>query len=210
MRREYFAKQRILRLPPFSAEVLFSQCYATTCRKLYHRDGILGSVSGLSTTNSPISLAETTGNVTISQQVNAGNSTVGITLQGADKLLTNTSAISGSAGVTLIADKMALAGSIFSSSATTILQPNTVSANMDLGSTTDAQSGTLELSAAELTTVAAGILQVGRTDSTGTLTQTAALSNTSVIAGMLRLVAGNIVSNSGTHPGANIGSRNFQ
>src|SRR5205085_2072531 len=65
----------------------------------------------------------------------------------------------------------------------------------------------LELSASELATITTtGVLQVGRTDGTGTLNLTQALSSTGINAGTLRLVHGNVISDSGAHPGADIGS----
>ena len=161
---------------------------------------------GIAATGNPVSLTETTGDVTVSEAVNAGASTAAITLNGADKLLTNSSSIVGQGGVTLTADKMALSGGTVNASAgTAILRPNAIAANIDVGSLTDLQATTLELSTAELATVTASTLQVGRTDGTGTLNLTAPIGTADVNAGTLRLVHGNVSSDAATNLGADIG-----
>ena len=69
---------------------------------------LVDGVVGIDSSGSAISLTETAGNVTLSQAVNAGASSVLIALSADDTLLTNNTVVSGTAGVTLRADKMTL------------------------------------------------------------------------------------------------------
>ncbi|MEA1648103.1 MBG domain-containing protein [Nitrospirillum sp. BR 11164] len=77
---------------------------------------------------------------------------------GAGSLMTISSGITGT-GVTLTADRVNLTGSV-TATGTVTLAPVTSGWTVDLGSTSDATSGTLELSAAELDRVTAGTLVV--------------------------------------------------
>ncbi|MEA1671883.1 MBG domain-containing protein [Nitrospirillum sp. BR 11163] len=79
---------------------------------------------------------------------------------GAGGLLTVSQAVSGT-GVTLTADRMNLANAVTATGGGTVtLAPVTSGWTVDLGSTSDATAGTLELSAAELDRVTAGTLVV--------------------------------------------------
>ncbi|TWB59379.1 filamentous hemagglutinin family protein [Nitrospirillum viridazoti] len=79
---------------------------------------------------------------------------------GAGGLLTVSQAISGT-GVTLTADRMNLSSAVSATGGGTVtLAPVTSGWTVDLGSTSDATAGTLELSAAELDRVTAGTLVV--------------------------------------------------
>src|SRR5438477_1047857 len=87
-------------------------------------------------------------------------------------------------------------GGTVSGTGTVALQPYTAGNAIDVGSTTDAQAGTLEVSAAELSRVSAPTLQVGRSDGTGTLSVTSSLGNSNLNANTVRLLDANIALNS--------------
>ncbi|WP_044558833.1 MBG domain-containing protein [Azospirillum sp. B4] len=90
-----------------------------------------------------------------------GVTTVQLTA-GAGSLLTVNQAVSGGTGITLTADRMALASTVSATSTGTVqLGTATTSGwNVDLGSTSDASATTLELSSAELNRVTASSLTV--------------------------------------------------
>jgi hypothetical protein len=117
--------------------------------------GSADGVSGLTTNNGTITLAA-----------------------GADSLLTSVAAITGSSA-TLTADRMNLAGGTINvgSGATNIvsLRPDSAGRLINLGSAADAAVNTLELSDAELDTITAGLLRIGRSDA-GAITISAAIT----------------------------------
>ena len=123
--------------------------------------------SGLTSGGTAISLTEATGHVTLSQPVNAGASTVAITLDGNDKLLTNGTTLTGTGGVTLTADKMALGGSIVATGQTVTLKSKQTADAIRVGVAGDATADTLELSDAELDTIAAATVVVGAATQSG-------------------------------------------
>ncbi len=133
-------------------------------------------VNGLSTASGSISLTSTTGNVTLANTLalNDISATAGVTLtlsendatlttQGSSRI-NNTS----SNGVTISADKMVLGGSILTGQTVTLRNSSGADA-INLGSTTDSATHTLELSDAELDLISSGKLVIGST-SMGTIT----------------------------------------
>ena len=104
--------------------------------------------------------------------MNAGTSTVALTAGGANQLLTVTGTVTGTGGVTYTADNMTLTGATNAGAAIATLQPNTAGQLVNLGAADAA--GTLGLTDAELDTVTAGTLRVGRANS-GNLTISAAI-----------------------------------
>ena len=138
------------------------------------------AVDGISTNNGPITLTTTNGALTVSNtaaalDVNAGTSTVALTASGANQLLTISAgaAVSGTGGVTYTADNMTLTGTTTAGATIATLQPNTAGQFVNLGGADAA--GTLGLTDAELDTVTAGTLRVGRANS-GNMTISAALT----------------------------------
>ena len=125
--------------------------------------GAVDGKSGLSSVNSAIYLTETMGHVTTAAPVNAGSGAVAITLQGTEKKLTNNGTITGLGGVTLVADKMTLAGGSVRGGSNTVELKSYGAGGVDLGATSDTAMGKLELSDAELDTITAAILRVGKT-----------------------------------------------
>ena len=160
--------------------------------------GGVAATNGISTTNGPITVLATNGPITVAntaaaQDVNAGTSTVALTAGGANQLLTVTGAVTGTGGVTYTADNMTLTGATTATGAIATLQPNTGGQLVNLGGA-DA-GGTLGLTDAELDTVAAGTLRVGRANS-GNMIISASL--TPAGATTLSLISGsNVTENAG-------------
>ncbi len=139
--------------------------------------GTVDGINGVSTNNGAISVATTNGALTVSNtpaapDVNAGTSTVALTAGGVNQLLTVTGTVTGTGGVTYTADNMSLTGATNAGAAIATLQPNTAGQLVNLGGADAA--GTLGLTDAELDTVTAGTLRVGRNNS-GNLTISAAI-----------------------------------
>ena len=130
------------------------------------------TVAGLSSSGTAISLTETTGAVTLSQAVNAGLSTVTVTLNGLEKLLTNSTTVTatGAGGVTFTADKMALGGTVTATGQTVTLKPNLATNAIAVGATGNATANTLEISNAELGTITATSVVTGSTAVSGLIT----------------------------------------
>ena len=140
--------------------------------------GSVDGINGVTTNNGAIAVATTNGALTVSNtaavtDVNAGTSTVALTAGGANQLLTVTGAVTGTGGVTYTADNMTLTGATTATGAIATLQPNTAGQFVNLGAADAA--GTLGLIDAELDTVTAGTLRVGRANS-GNMTVSAALT----------------------------------
>ena len=139
--------------------------------------GTVDGINGISTNNGAITVTTTNGALTVSNtpaapDVNAGTSTVALTAGGANQLLTVTGTVTGTGGVTYTADNMTLTGATNAGAAIATLQPNTAGQLVNLGAADAA--GTLGLTDAELDTVTAGTLRVGRANS-GNLTISAAI-----------------------------------
>jgi hypothetical protein len=145
--------------------------------------GSVNGVAGISTSGGAIALATAAGDLSILNNVAAGAApvtlTAGSTPLSADHLLTNSAAITGNAA-TLAADRMALqGGSLNVGAGTVILTPITAGRTLDLGGTGD-PAGTLQLSAAELSTIKASLLDVGSATA-GNVTVTAAIAPNSPV-----------------------------
>ncbi len=144
-------------------------------------DTVLGT-TGVTTTNNPINISTINGNLTVvnttaANDVDAGTNTVNLTAGGNNIFTNNTNAkITGTGGVTITADRMTLntGGVINSGTNITTLQPNTAGRLINLGGA-DVTATTLGLTAAELNTVTAGTLRVGRINS-GDVTVSAAIA----------------------------------
>ena len=138
--------------------------------------GSVDGINGVTTNNGAITVATTNGALTVSNtaaapDVNAGTSTVALTAGGANQLLTVTGTVTGTGGVTYTADNMTLTGATTATGAIATLQPNTAGQLVNLGGADAA--GTFGLTDAELDTVTAGTLRVGRANS-GNMTISAA------------------------------------
>ncbi len=108
--------------------------------------------------------------------------TTAITLDGAGATLqiaTGNPVTSTSGTATLTADKMDIDAAITATGQVVVLKPNTAADAIDLGSATDAQANTLELSDTELDNVTATTLRIGATDA-GAISVTAALTPGSI------------------------------
>ena len=139
------------------------------------------TIIGMNSTGTAISLTETTGAVTLAQAVNAGAGTVAVTLNGANKLLTNNAAVTGTGagGVTFIADNMDLGpgiGTISAGSGSVTLRPLSNGTAIEIGAGVPADAaGFLRLSNAELLTITtSGTLTIGSATGTGGITVVAA------------------------------------
>ena len=112
------------------------------------------------------------GNVVVGGNVTAGAGNVALTAGGTDGVLTNNASIASTASVTLNADQMTLAGgSRIATSAggaakvpVVTLRPTSTNQQIELGGTGTDAAGRLALSQAELDTVRAGTLRIGRND----------------------------------------------
>src|SRR5581483_233097 len=156
--------------------------------------GTVDGVTGITTNGAAITVTSG-GALTVGQNVAAGSGVVTLTA-GANSLLTNNAAISGT-GVSVIADRMALSGGTIASGAqATILRQVTNGRLIDLGSTTDVAANTLELSNAELNAITSTFrITVGDANS-GNITITAPLNL--VTTGYIYLNSGGSISqNSG-------------
>ena len=127
--------------------------------------GTVDGINGITTNNGAITVTTTNGALTVSNtpaapDVNAGTSTVALTAGGVNQLLTVTGTVTGTGGVTYTADNMTLTGATNAGAAIATLQPNTAGQLVNLGAADAA--GTLGLTDAELDTVTAGTLRVGR------------------------------------------------
>jgi hypothetical protein len=190
-------------------------------------DLTVGTADGLSgiTTNGGVISVDTTGNLTVDQNVSAGAATIDLVAGGSGNLFSNNAAISNSGGnqITIEADRLAL-GTPLTSSITAagggrvLLRQFTGGVPIDLGSTSD-PAGAFNLSNAELNTVATtGVLQIGiggledvtvsdaiNLTDIGTLTidVSGSISNAAPADGItvanLRLSAGNAVSLTGAN-----------
>ena len=141
----------------------------------------VGSTSGVTTTNSAVSLTAPSDALTVNQNVAAGSGAVDLTAAGVGHMLTNDAAVSGG-GATLTAESMALAGGTINvgtaSGKTTTLRPYTAGRPIDLGGATD-PVGSLNLSDAELDTITTDVLTIGHNDA-GDVTFSAGISPATV------------------------------
>ena len=152
--------------------------------------GTVDAINGVTTNNGAVTVTTTNGALTVSNtpaapDVNAGTSTVALTAGGANQLLTVTGTVTGTGGVTYTADNMTLTGATSAGANIATPQPNTAGQLVNLGAADAA--GTLGLTDAELDTVTAGTLRVGRATS-GNMTISAAIdtlntTTTSLISG---------------------------
>jgi hypothetical protein len=146
--------------------------------------GSVDGASGINTDGGAITVHTTAGDLTVNDGVNARSGAIDLTAGGAGALLTNNAAVANSGGnpIQLVADRMALgSGSITAVGGGRVtLRSSTNGDAVNLGSTTDTALATLELSDAELNTVATfGTLQIGDGNA-GDITVSAAISLTSV------------------------------
>jgi len=133
-------------------------------------------VTGIDTNGGTVRVDVTTGNLTIADTAAANDidatGAITLTVAANNGLFTiNSGAVvnTTSGGVTVSADKMNLAGSI-SAAGQTVTLHNSVGADaIDLGSATDSQANTLELSDAELDRITADLLVIGSA-TTGAIT----------------------------------------
>jgi hypothetical protein len=124
--------------------------------------GSVDGINGITTADGNLTVHTTAGDLTVNQTVaalliNSVELEAGSTGASPNHILTNNSVITGSQ-ITLLADRMALSGSVNSSIASllggnVILEPLVSTRNIDLGSTLDTTANTLELSNAELNTI---------------------------------------------------------
>ena len=160
------------------------------------------TISGLSTTNSPISITTLAGDISVSSVVtslNAGTSTVSLTAgsAGADReiRLNAGSVVTGTGGVTFTADKMSFIGSVNAGAGVATLQPFEGGTLINLGGADAAN--TLGLTDAEMDLVTAGVLRIGSATA-GDLAVTAAIDAAGT--GTLSLASGGsiVMSSPGT------------
>src|SRR5581483_9052220 len=157
--------------------------------------GTVGATSGVTSGGNAIAITVDTGGLTVTNaaagaDINAGASTVTLTAGGANQAITiNASAnVTGTGGVTYVADNMTLTGTTTSTGSTAILKQYTAGQLIKLGSADAA--GTLGLLDAELDTITAGTIQVGDVNS-GDLSVTAAL--TPALSTTLSLITGGTI-----------------
>ncbi len=138
--------------------------------------GTAGTTNGVTTNNASITINTVDGNLTVSNtnagaDANAGTNTVSLTagsVGAADRLLDiqANAAITGTGGVTLIADNMSIAAPVNAGANTAILRPFQAGTLVSLG-VADA-ANTLGLTDAELDLIAAATLLIGA-GNTGTV-----------------------------------------
>jgi len=162
-------------------------------------DTVLGT-TGVKTNNNPINISTVNGNLTVVNtaavnDVDAGSSTVNLTAGGNNIFTNNAGAkITGTGGVTITANSMTLnAGSVINSGSNiTTLQPNTAVRLINLGGA-DVAATTLGLTSAELNTVTAGTLRVGKNNAGNiTVSTTIAPSGTNTLS---LITGGNVTQN---------------
>ncbi len=126
---------------------------------------------GVSSDTSTVSLTST-GAMTINQDVTA-ESGITLSVTGAGQMLTHSSGIidANNALISLSAGKMNLSGgTIGTASGDTVqLSSNVAGSGIILGSTSDGQAGNVELSSAELNTIANAALIIGGASTTGNI-----------------------------------------
>ncbi|MBL4664793.1 MAG: S-layer family protein, partial [Nitrospinaceae bacterium] len=148
--------------------------------------GEVDTTQGLTTNNKTIQVDVTTGNLTVNNnssgsadEVAAGSAAITLNANGneASTQIASNARVQSTGNITIISDKLDLQGTIGksgSAAAIVILAPETTldADAIDLGSTTDVATNTLELSNAELDRITAATLRVGSTTS-GAITVTA-------------------------------------
>ena len=155
-------------------------------------------INGVATTNGAITLVATTGGLTVFNtaavnDVDAGTSTVSLQADGGDQLLTisETAVVTGTGGVTYIADNMTLAGATSAGALATLVQNN---AGQLIGLGAVDSGTTLGLTDAELNTVTATVLRVGDVNS-GAMSINAAIDTIAggdTIAGLTLITGGTV------------------
>src|SRR5262249_41709710 len=122
-------------------------------------DGADGVSNSGPTAPGTITVVTQNGDLTVNRPVVNG-SNVSLTVGGAESLLTNAANIN-SPVITLVSNRMALAGgTVKTGGGTVTLRPSTAGRPIDLGGATD-PAGTLTLSAAELNTISANFVTIG-------------------------------------------------
>ena len=191
---------------------------ATTLNLITNNIALAGNVTNSSNVASVTRVQTLTG----SRNIDLGTNTAGtvaltdaeldfllVNASGRLEIATTTGTINVSAAITraaatnlvLIADRMTIGQSVNTSVGSLSLNPGTVGANIDIGSGTDANTGTLELSDTELDLLTTGVLRIGARSANGSpiagnVTVTAAVTPT--VPNALALYAtGNITDNSG-------------
>ncbi|MFY8092497.1 MAG: MBG domain-containing protein [Niveispirillum sp.] len=119
-----------------------------------------------------------TGAVTLSGALSTGtgNDAGSLSLETKGLLTVGSTITTQNQNITLMADRLALTGTVNAGTATATLTTATASRTIDLGSTTNAASA-LEISAAELNQVTAGVIRVGASNA-GAISVTQAITPT--------------------------------
>ena len=139
-------------------------------------------VAGVSTNNAAINLSTTSGNFTVTNttaanDIDAGTSTVSITVGAGNSLtMNNNTVVRGTGGITFTVDDMSIGTTgtnINAGTATASFLTKTAGRAIDLGTDT---AGTLGLTDAELDRVTAGLVQIGNATS-GIITVSAAITH---------------------------------
>jgi len=135
-------------------------------------------IPDLGSSGQPLVLTENTGALTLDQPVNAGASTLTITLKGAGALLTQNAAITATGGLSLIADDMTLASAATVGASPVALTSYALGRGITLGTGT---AGSLGLSSTELNTItSSGTLTIGDVLHTGTISTDGGVALTSL------------------------------
>jgi hypothetical protein len=158
--------------------------------------GVGPATTGLTTTNTPLSVATVAGNLTIGDATNAGTGAVSLTAGSLDSTLTSTAGIVGGSAL-LTADRVDLqAGSsitVGSAPANFVtLRTNSLNRPVNLDNAAGDPAGELRLSQGELNTITAGVVRIGRIDDNAALTVKSAISNPAGWDTLHLLTAGNI------------------
>jgi filamentous hemagglutinin family protein len=141
--------------------------------------GTVDSVVGVSANGGNITILASAGNLTVNSAVTT-TTTIALRAQGAGNTLDNNAAVSGGTGVSFAADRMTLSdGTVNGGTVRVFLDVVSFGRAIDLGSATDAAAA-LELSDAELDTIATtAFLQIGDAGA-GAITITAPIDTAGV------------------------------
>lgn len=127
--------------------------------------------AGISTNNGDIALTTNGATLTITNALSAGTASITLTTNGVDQLLTVAGNVTGSGGLTYIADNMTLSGTSAAGTGATVLRTNTTGAAIQMGAGVVDAPGVLGLSQTELATfTGTGTLTIGDVSNTGGIT----------------------------------------
>ncbi len=161
------------------------------------------TLNASSTGTGNITVTNTTGNLTVGGNVTTGGTgTVALTNSAANAVLTinGGTTVTGPGGVTYTSGNMTLTGATNAGANIATLQPNTAGQLVNLGGADAA--GTLGLTDAELDTVTAGILRAGRANS-GNMSISAALTPAATTT--LSLISGGTITQTAAITETNLG-----